>query len=148
MKSCSKRIETLCLEKIGKSELKIFTEKIESSCKLLKKTEFIFEIDSSTKKKTDFSIFDLKKIRYIVKNVLNEYIQDRILKEVSNLSFYQLIVEIEGNDQKEVEMKHVLYDTYLDKLAKNLNEVVDKIFCIHSKDNLTHYLTFSYAGKA
>ena len=148
MKSCSKRIETLCHEKIGKSELKIFTEKIESSCKLLKKTEFIFEIDSSTKKKTDFSIFDLKKIRYIVKNTLNEYIQDRILKEVSNLSFYQLIVEIEGNDQKEVEMKHVLYDTYLDKLAKNLNEVVDEIFCVHSKDNLTHYLTFSYAGKA
>lgn len=61
---------------------------------------------------------------------------------------FQLMIEAEGNTEKEIQMKDNLYDYHLNRLAKYFNEVVDEIFCVHSKDNLTHYLTFSHAGKA
>jgi hypothetical protein len=148
MKSCSKRIETLCLEKIGNSELKIFIEKQDSSCKFLKKTEFIFEINSSTKKQVHLPLKQAHRVIHCVAETLNNYIQNVVFKELEYLLGYQITIEIEGNNQKEIEMKHILYDNYLDRLAKKFNEVVDEIFCVHSKNNLTHYLTFSHTTTA
>ena len=58
------------------------------------------------------------------------------------------MIEAEGDTEKEIQMKDNLYDYHLNRLAKYFNEVVDEIFCVHSKDNLTHYLTFSHASSA
>jgi hypothetical protein len=148
MKSSSKRVENLCCKKIGNSEIKVFAENKITDNPMLRKAEFIFEIDSSTKKQSDFSIFDLYKIMCIVYNALNDYVEKVIFDEVKKGIMFQLMIEAEGNDQKEVQMKDNLYDYHLNRLAQKFNEVVDEIFCVHSKDKLTHYLTFSHASIA
>lgn len=56
MKSSSKRVENLCCKKVGNSEIKVFAENQITDNPLLRKAEFIFEIDSSTKKQLDFPI--------------------------------------------------------------------------------------------
>lgn len=148
MKSSSKRVENLCCKKIGNSEIKVFAENhITDNPKVLK-SEFIFEIDSSTKKQTEFSIFDLYKIMSVVYHALNDYIENVVFDEVKKGASFHLMIEAEGNTEKEIQMKDNLYDYHLNRLAKYFNEVVDEIFCVHSKDNLTHYLTFSHASSA
>lgn len=142
MKSSSKRTKTLFNEKIGNSELKIYTENIESSCKLLKKTEFIFEIDSSTKKQVQLPIKLAHKVIHCVAETLNNYIENVVFKEVRHLLGYQITIEIEGNNQKEIEMKHLLYDNYLDRVSKKFNDIMNQVVCVHTKNEFTHYLTF------
>jgi hypothetical protein len=132
MKSSSKRKEILLSELIGNSKLEIFVENQESNCKLLKKTEFIFEINSSTKKNTEFSIVQLNQIRKTVIQTLLEYIQ----KTIDNINFFQIEFEPVGKDEKETEMKDILYNIILTKISKELS-------CIHSKSNNMHYLTFT-----
>jgi hypothetical protein len=143
MKSSNKRVENLCCHKIGNSEIKVFAENQISDNPEVRKSEFIFEIDSSTKKQLDFPIFDLYKIMGIVCNALNDYVENTIFKELNNINIFQIMIEAEGNTEKEIIMKDNLYDYHLNKLAKKFSEVVDEIFCEHTKDNLTHYLTFS-----
>lgn len=143
MKSSSKRVENLCCKKVGNSEIKVFAENQPSDNPLVRKTEFIFEIDSSTKKQTDFQIFDLYKIMSIVYHTLNDYVENKIIKELNTYTAFQIMIEAEGNTEKEIMMKDNLYDYHLNRLAKKFSEVVDEIFCEHTKDNLTHYLTFS-----
>lgn len=148
MKSSSKRIENLCCKKVGSSEIKVFAENQSTVDPSERKAEFIFEIDSSTKKQMEFSILDLHKIMGIVNTALIEYIQNNVFGEMHNISKFQLLIEAEGNDEKEIKLKDNLYNYHLERLAKKFSNVADDIFCTHSKDNLTHYLTFSHAGKA
>lgn len=148
MKSSSKRVENLCCKKVGNSEVKVFAESHITDNPKVRKSEFIFEIDSSTKKQTEFSIFDLYKIMSIVYHALNDYVENVVLDELKNLNTFQLIIEAEGNNDKEVQMKDNLYDYHLTRLAAKFTEVVDDLFCVHTKDNLTHYLTFSHAPTA
>ena len=84
----------------------------------------------------------------IVIKSLNDYIEKVVFDEVKKGTSFQLMIEAEGGTEKEIQMKDNLYDYHLNRLAKYFNEVVDEIFCVHSKDNLTHYLTFSHASTA
>lgn len=131
MKSSSKRKEILLSQVIGNSKLEIFVENQESNCKLLKKTEFIFEINSSTKKNVEFSIRQLNQIRQTVIQTLLKYIQETVDKT----NFFQIEFEPVGRDEKETEMKDILYDIILSKISKELS-------CTHLKNNNMHYLNF------
>ena len=105
MKSSNKRVENLCCHKIGNSEIKVFAENQISDNPLLRKAEFIFEINSSTKKQSDFPIFDLYKIMGIVSKALNDYIEKVVFDEVKKGTSFQLMIEAEGDTEKEIQMK-------------------------------------------
>jgi hypothetical protein len=74
MKSSKQRVETLCCQKIGNSELKVFAEDQPSEDERIRKTEFIFEINSSHIKQQEFGISDLYKIMRVVYHALNDYV--------------------------------------------------------------------------
>lgn len=148
MKPSSKRVDNLCSKKIGNSEIKVFAENHVSDDPKVRKAEFIFEIDSSTKKQLDFSIIDLYKIMSIVYHSLNEYVEKKIIIELNSLSSFQIMIEADGDNDKEVKMKDNLYNYHLNRLAIKFTKMYDNVFCTHTKDNLTHYLTFSHASTA
>lgn len=148
MKPSSKRVDKLCSKKVGNSEIKVFTENYITDDPKVRKAEFIFEIDSSTKKQLDFSIIDLYKIMSIVYHALNEYVEKKIIIELNSLSSFQIMIEADGDNDKEVKMKDKLYNYHLNRLAIKFSKMYDNVFCVHTKDNLTHYLTFSHVVPA
>ena len=143
MKSSKQRVETLCCQKIGNSELKVFAEDQPSEDERIRKTEFIFEINSSHIKQQEFGIGDLYKIMSVVYHALNDYVEKKILGELNTVSAFQVIIEADGGNATEVSSKDSLYDYHLDRLAKKFTGMFDDIFCEHTKENITHYLTFS-----
>jgi hypothetical protein len=143
MKSSNKRVENLCCKKVGNSEIKVFAENQTTDNPLIRKTEFIFEIDSSTKKQTEFPIFDLYKIMSIVYHALNDYVEKKIMNELKSLSSFQIMIEAEGNNEKEIQMKDNLYNYHLNRLAQKYTEMYDDVCCQHIKNNLSHFLVFS-----
>jgi hypothetical protein len=146
MKSSSKRVENLCYKKIGSTEIKVFAENQVTCDPSIVRAEFIFEINSSTKKQSEFSIFDLYKIMGIVYTALNDYIEKVIFNEIKKGSSFQLLIEAEGSDDKEIRLKDNLYEYHLKRLAEKVTCMAENVFCAHSKDNMTHCLTFSLAG--
>ena len=143
MKSSSKRVENICCHKIGNSELKVFAENQITEDPTVRQAEFIFEIDASTKKQTDFTIIDLYKIMGVVYHAMNDYVEKNILSELKSLSCFRLLIEAEGDTEKEIRMKDGLYDYHLERFAQKITNLKQNVTCTHSKNELTHYLTFT-----
>jgi hypothetical protein len=132
---------------VGGSEIKVFAENQATDNPLLRKAEFIFEINSSTTKQREFSIFDLYKIMSIVYHSLNEYVEKVVFAEVQNGVSFKLLIEAEGANEAEVKMKDNLYNYHLNRLAEKFTKMADSMFCMHTKDNMTHCLTFAPNSK-
>lgn len=143
MKSSSILVDNLCCLDVGDSKINVFAENHTTDNPLIRKAEFIFEIDSSTKKQTNFSIYDLHSIMGIAYNTLIDYIEHNIIKEIQNLTSFQLLIEVEGNDDKDVSMKNNLYHYLLKRLAKKITKDSKDVMCVYTKDATTHYLTFT-----
>jgi hypothetical protein len=127
---------------IGNNKVEFFTEKVESACKFIEKYEFFFRIEESTTKKFNFFIRDLHQIYTLIQDSILSLIDDVIIKNINNDKVYQLIIEAESADKKELELKQKVYDYHFERLAKSYTDKDSGIYCHHTKDGYIHTLNF------
>lgn len=125
---------------IGNHKVEFFTEKIDTLCKNFEKYEFFFKIEESTSKKISFFINDLHKIYSYSQKILLSLIDNVIMNNLNVDKVYQLVIEAEAEDKKELDHKQRLYDYHFDRLAKNYSN--NNVLCTHSKEGYVHTLTF------
>jgi hypothetical protein len=142
MKS-NKNVDFYLSEMVSGNLVEVFAEKLSSNDDLIEKYEFTFKINQSTSKQVSLYIPDLYKIFVIVQKSLLKYIEENILNNVSDNKSIQLMVEAEGNDEKEISYKDKLYDYHLTRLAKKYTNVENEVWCKHTRKDLSHFLTFS-----
>jgi hypothetical protein len=142
MKS-NKNIDYYLSEMVNGNTVEVFAEKLSSNDDLIEKYEFTFKINQSTSKQVSLYIPDLYKIFVIVQKSLLEYINENVLNKINDNKIVQLMVEAEGKNKTEVDYKDKLYDYHFDRLARKYTEMDNDVCCEHTRNNLSHFLTFS-----
>lgn len=127
---------------IGNCLLTVCVEQLDSKCKYIDLTEFMFKINNNThKSKLNLFYTDMYKLFREVQKSLEDYIHEYIIKNLKDGFIHKIEFEADGSTEKEKRYKNNCYEFYLKRLSKQLN--ADGVICSYNKTNNLHYLSFT-----